>query len=273
MHCKGAVITLEDSVKWGWQNEHFEHLDWCYSSVCGQSLLGWLWCGPGATEGAGRLWNLSFRRYLSIFSPIESEKNAPSFRFPTVQRCPAALLSFKRSTKCAFVLAWILHPILNFSNVLPFCFRCISIFSWFLILKDWKSSISTQSGLLDLQWICRAWTCRMFFDQSHVASVLCRSISSPKRQSQVTHRVAGETPLGVLPPTRCSVGSPHCAPDSKLVRRHMSHAMNEWGGHKYFCRQVTVCIYIYIVCIYIYYVWSCIVYVYLGSLLYYVAYV
>lgn len=162
MHCKGAVITLEDSVKWGWQNEHFEHLDWCYSSVCGQSLLGWLWCGPGATEGAGRLWNLSFRRYLSIFSPIESEKNSPSFRFPTVQRCPAALLSFKRSTKCAFVLAWILHPILNFSNVLPFCFRCISIFSGFLILKDWNSSISTQSRLSDLQWICRAWTCSFF---------------------------------------------------------------------------------------------------------------
>ena len=93
--------------------------------------------------------------------------------------------------------------------------------------------------------------CSEFVEHEHVGFFL---INPTLLLCFVVHfksKETGETPLGVLPPTRCSVGSPHCAPDSKWVRRHMSHAMNEWGGHKYFCRQVTVYTYIYI-CIGIY---------------------
>ena len=80
MHSKG-LVTAEDSVKWGWQNEHFEHLDGCYSSVCRQSVLGWLWCGPRATAGAGRLWNrfenLSFTEIWNYISlRLKSKKSS-----------------------------------------------------------------------------------------------------------------------------------------------------------------------------------------------------
>ena len=36
---------------WGWQDEYFEHADWCHFAISWQSLLGWLWRSEGAVEG------------------------------------------------------------------------------------------------------------------------------------------------------------------------------------------------------------------------------